>query len=81
MDKNRLYWASRRGMLELDLVLKPFLDNHFDTLPDEDKVLYEQLLEEQDPDLFQWFVHGAEPATDGLKRIVEIIRERTRESV
>ena len=81
MDKNRLYWASRRGMLELDLILEPFLDNHFDALSDEDKLLYEQLLEEQDPDLFQWFMRGAQPDTDGLKHIVEIIRRKTTESV
>ena len=73
MEKNRLYWASRRGMLELDLVLKPFLDHHFDALPQEDKQRYELLLEEQDPDLFQWFLRGGEPEDADLKRIVDII--------
>ena len=73
MEKNRLYWASRRGMLELDLVLKPFLDNHFDNLDEDDKKRYELLLEEQDPDLFQWFLRGGEPEDADLKRIVGII--------
>ena len=73
MEKNRLYWASRRGMLELDLILKPFLDNHFDDLDPSDQKRYEQLLEEQDPDLFQWFLQGGEPENEDLKRIVHII--------
>ena len=76
MEKNRLYWASRRGMLELDLVLKPFLDNHYDDLEDQDKRLYELLLEEQDPDLFQWFLRGGVPENDDLKRIVGIILDK-----
>ncbi|MCL4144507.1 UNVERIFIED_CONTAM: hypothetical protein GTU68_019016 [Idotea baltica] len=60
-------------MLELDLVLKPFLDDHFDALEEEDKLRYEKLLEEQDPDLFQWFLRGGEPENPELKRIVGIV--------
>lgn len=60
-------------MLELDLVLKPFLDDHFDELEEGDQLSYEKLLEEQDPDLFQWFLRGAEPEDIELKRIVNII--------
>lgn len=77
MEKNRLYWASRRGMLELDLVLKPFLDDHFDDLDDADMQLFENLLEEQDPDLFLWFLKGGDPEDEGLLRIVNIIRGKT----
>ena len=76
MDKNRLYWASRRGMLELDLLLSPFLDHHFDALEDEDKQRYERLLEEQDPDLFQWLMNGVKPDDADLKRIVDIIIDK-----
>ncbi len=76
MEKNRLYWASRRGMLELDLILKPFLDDHFDDLEEDDKNRYEALLEEQDPDLFQWFLKGAQPGSADLKRIVGIILDK-----
>ena len=32
MDTNRLKWATRRGMLELDLILLPFLENVYPTL-------------------------------------------------
>jgi len=76
VKKNRLYWASRRGMLELDLILKPFLDNHFDDLDLDDQKRYEALLEEQDPDLFQWFLKGAEPEHPDLKRIIGIILDK-----
>ena len=37
----RLLWHSRRGMLELDLVLMPFLENYYATVSEEDQELYE----------------------------------------
>lgn len=77
MDINRLHWASRRGMLELDLILKPFIDNVYPSLSDEDKELYHKLLEEQDQDMFNWFIHRHEPEGEDLQRIVGIVRANT----
>ena len=53
--KNRLLWGSRRGMLELDLVLTPFVENVYESLSEEDQQRYQRLLLEQDQDLFAWF--------------------------
>jgi antitoxin CptB len=77
MEKNRLRWASRRGMLELDLVLAPFVENHYDQLVEDEKLLFQQLLEEQDQDMFNWFIHRHEPESDSLKKIVTIVRSKT----
>ena len=77
MDINRLFWGSRRGMLELDLVLMPFLENVYATLEQADKERYWLLLEEQDQDLFSWFMRRNDPANPELQRIVDIIRANT----
>jgi len=77
MEKNRLRWASRRGMLELDLMLSPFVENHYDHLSEEDKKLFQQLLEEQDQDMFNWFIHRQEPDSGALQKIVSIVRAKT----
>jgi len=77
MEKNRLRWASRRGMLELDLVLSPFVENHYDQLVEEEKLLFQQLLEEQDQDMFNWFIHRQEPDSASLQKIVTIVRSKT----
>jgi antitoxin CptB len=77
VDVNRLFWGSRRGMLELDLVLMPFLENVYPTLEQSDKERYWLLLEEQDQDLFAWFLRRENPANPELQRIVDIIRANT----
>ncbi|MBN8431172.1 succinate dehydrogenase assembly factor 2 [Microbulbifer salipaludis] len=77
MDRNRLFWACRRGMLELDLVLLPFLENVYETLSEDDKQRFIKLLDEQDQDLFGWFLRREDPQDPELKKIVQIIRDNT----
>ncbi len=75
VEINRLRWACRRGMLELDLVLLPFLENTFSSLSEADQLLFEKLLEGEDQDMFGWFLRRVEPEDPDTRRIVNIIRE------
>lgn len=75
MDRNRLFWASRRGMLELDLVLLPFLEKIYPTLEQEDKERYWRLLDSEDQDMFGWFLRRENPDDSDLLKIVQIIRD------
>ncbi len=77
MDTKRLWWGSRRGMLELDLILMPFLENVYPTLAVADQLLYQRLLEEQDQDMYAWFMRREDPANTELQRIVDLIRANT----
>lgn len=52
----RLKWACRRGMLELDVLLLPFVEQAFDQLTYEQKETFERLLTSDDPDLYAWFM-------------------------
>lgn len=72
----RLYWHSRRGMLELDVLLIPFLENAYRDLPREDQNRYEKLLTCEDTDIFEWFMQRGEPEDPDLRRIVGMILNR-----
>ncbi len=76
LDRNRLRWRSRRGMLELDLLLLPFFDEVFDSLDHEEQLTFVRLLEQDDPDLLVWFSRKEKPRDEGLARLVEMILER-----
>ena len=75
MDKNRLLWGSRRGMLELDLLLLPFVENVYPGLAQADKERYWKLLACEDQEMFGWFLHRHEPEDPDMQRIVSLIRE------
>lgn len=78
LDRKRLYWHSRRGMLELDLILVPFLEGRFDDLNQTDQQRYEQLLSAEDQDLFKWFIGRERPADPDMEIIVNMILEYAR---
>lgn len=77
MERNRLFWGSRRGMLELDLILLPFLEHTYPDLDQVDKERYWKLLECEDQDMFAWFLRRQDPEDSELKRIVHIVRNTT----
>jgi antitoxin CptB len=70
---NRVCWASRRGMLELDLVLEPFVKEVYPSLSVEDQRRYRQLLECEDQDLYSWFLGRVSPDDAELAGIVDAI--------
>lgn len=69
-------WRCNRGMLELDLLLIPFVENKFQSLSSEQKALFIKLLEYEDPLLFGWLMGHQEVDIDELKPIVKLIAER-----
>ncbi len=64
-------------MLELDLVLLPFVENVYSTLPPEDQQRFDDLLEAEDTELFQWFLGKGVPDDPDNARIVKIILNNT----
>ncbi|WP_337880964.1 succinate dehydrogenase assembly factor 2 [Rheinheimera sp.] len=78
MSKARLRWACRRGMLELDVLLAPFVEQGYDGLTEQQKAEFEQLLACDDPDLFAWFMGHAKSEKPELQALVNLIVQRVR---
>ncbi len=74
MEKGRLKWAIRRGMLELDLILEGFVKRHYDELGPADKAQFEDLLTCEDNKLHQWLVKHEEP-TEEFKQYAPMVRK------
>ena len=78
IEVKRLTWHSRRGMLELDVLLKPFVEEAYRSLEPEDQQRYKELLDCEDADLFTWFMERIEPEDPDMSRIVNIVLEHAR---
>jgi antitoxin CptB len=72
-DHQRMRWASRRGMLELDLVLEPFVDTVYPTLGESDRACYQRLMACEDQELYSWFLGRELPEDPALAAIVRRI--------
>jgi len=71
--RGRLRWKCRRGMLELDMMLLPFLDQHYEALTAEQKQSFERLLEAEDPVLQSWFMQQVIPEDKEIAMMVDCI--------
>ena len=74
----RLKWACRRGMLELDVLLLPFVEEAFNDLSEQDKETFERLLTCDDPDLFAWIMGHQTCQDPELARMVDTIVSRVK---
>lgn len=73
MNIARVRWACRRGMLELDVLFQPFVENIYQDLSDVDKASFIRLLECEDPELFAWFMgHEACPDAELARMVVKV---------
>lgn len=76
LELNRLRWRCRRGMLELDLLLLPFFDEVFSELNADEQAVFVRLLEQDDPDLLQWFSQKGTSLDLELQDMVDRILKR-----
>ncbi|WP_114418462.1 succinate dehydrogenase assembly factor 2 [Marinospirillum perlucidum] len=74
-ERKRLYWHSRRGMWELDLLLIPFLDACYDQLDAGLQSDYRRLITLEDQDLFTWLMRREKAQDPSLQPIVDRIIE------
>ena len=75
---NRMRWAARRGMLELDLVLEPFVVARYAGLDERDRQRFQQLMTSEDQDLFAWFLGREQPDNEELVAIVNTVLDYAR---
>ena len=73
-ELNRLRWRCQRGMLELDHVLRGFLDTGYLDAPSEIRHAFESLLAMDDADILD-LIMGRLPVPPGeLARLLDLLR-------
>ena len=73
-EQKRVLWQCRRGMLELDLFLMPFVEKHYIDLSSEERAIFNDLLETPDPILYAWLIKKEDPDNPTWSSLVERIR-------
>ncbi len=69
----RLRWRARRGTRELDRLIGGWLEARHARVDNELRQAFDALLDEADPDLWDWLT-GHQPAPQRLAAIVDEIR-------
>ena len=70
-------WRCRRGVRELDVLLTEFLDNQYQGLDQQEKMMFNHLLEVQDPTIMAWLFGHEEAPNAGMAGLLDKIRRST----
>ena len=74
-EQERLRWRSRRGLLEMDLILQRFLEQHLTTLSAVEVRAYDALLQLPDNDFLDLAMGRKGPDDQELLPVLEKIRQ------
>lgn len=61
LEQRKVIYRARRGLKELDYYFDPYVREHYLTASIEEQTLFAQLVEQEDPDLLDWFLHQHTP--------------------
>ena len=75
-ESGRLRWRCRRGMRELDQLLGWYLEARYTKADDAAKAAFSTLLDQQDPELWNWLSGREAPEHPGWRSIIDEIRTR-----
>ena len=71
----RLRWRSRRGMLELDLLLNAFLENGYELLGSDLCIAFDILLDYPDQVLLDLLLGKTQPSDNNIYELIQKIRK------
>ena len=71
----RLRWQCRRGMLELDLLLQPFVEKNYATLSETNQAAFRELLKYPDQDLQEILLGNKIPGNKDVANVTNKIRQ------
>ncbi len=74
MEMNRLRWRCQRGMLELDHLLRGFLETEYPAASPETRQAFETLLAMEDADILDLVMARATPPSQPLADLLARLR-------
>lgn len=56
LEQRKIIYRARRGLKELDYYIDPYVREHFLTASPTEQATFARLVEQEDPDLLDWFL-------------------------
>ncbi len=73
-ELERARWRCRRGLLELDIILQRFMDQHYAQLDENELWQFEMLLSQSDNDLWDMIAARKTLADDRLQTVLKLLQ-------
>ena len=74
-ELERVRWRCRRGLLELDIVLGRFIEQRYPVMDEEQRVVFEELLDLPDTELWDLITDKREPTHASQRVVLQWMKE------
>jgi len=71
MDRQKLKWRSRRGLRELDLLFRHFIQKYWDQLTAEEFEIFAQVVSLEDQPLFDYIFKNVRLGNDEVEAFID----------
>ena len=70
LEERKVIYRARRGLKEIDVYFDPYVKNYYLQADPAEKAMFAALVEQEDPDLLDWFMEVTEPPRVELKDLI-----------
>lgn len=70
LEERKVIYRARRGLKEIDVYFDPYVKNCYLSAEPAEKALFAELVDQEDPDLLDWFMEVGEPPRIELKEFI-----------
>ncbi len=74
LEDRKVIYRARRGLKELDLYFDPYVRQHYLSASPAEKAAFALLIEQEDPDLLDWFMNTSVPNDPRLAQMIERLK-------
>lgn len=78
LQERKVIYRARRGLKELDIYFDPYVRHYYLSAPEAEKQAFALLIEQEDPDLLDWFMAVSEPEQPQLRQMIEKLKSLLR---
>ena len=75
LEERKVIYRARRGLKEIDVYFDPYVKNHYLTADAHEKGLFAELVDQEDPDLLDWFMEVSEPPRPELREFIRKLKK------
>lgn len=61
LEERKVIYRARRGLKEIDVYFDPYVKQYYLQADAHEKAMFAELVEQEDPDLLDWFMEVSQP--------------------
>ena len=74
LEERKVIYRARRGLKEIDVYFDPYVKNYYLQANPAEKAMFAALVEQEDPDLLDWFMEVSEPPHPEMKTLIQKLK-------